>query len=136
MSQMRGRLLIYSFVSSVFFILWSYVCVCTCLPTLGARACMGLYFFVHLMWVFRCSLGVCKCVGVSGRKRSLHRFEESNQRLEKFSRFLCSSEALLPTLISDYRRACRRALFFTEFFDDILHSCCTDYEHVFPYRSL
>lgn len=95
MSQMRGRLLIYSFVSSVFFILWSYVCVCTCLPTLGARACMGLYFFVHLMWVFRCSLGVCKCVGVSGRKRSLHRFEESNQRLAKFSRFLCSSEASL-----------------------------------------
>lgn len=72
-----------------------YVCAHACQLLARVRECMGLYFFVHLMWVFRCSLGVCKCVGVSGRKRSLHRFEESNQRLAEFSRFLCSSEASL-----------------------------------------
>lgn len=76
------------------FIFW-YVNVWASLTTVHVYMdlCVPLYFFAHFICVFRYGSGVCKCVGFTGgKKRSLHWFEEPNQRLENFPRLLCSSE--------------------------------------------
>ncbi len=102
MSQMRERLFISSFVSILFFFIFS-VYICSCRP--ACQLC------VDILYVCLCiSLPVpCGCLGVaqecvsvlaSVEKRSLHRFEEPNQRLANFPRLLCSSEATAGLLFS------------------------------------
>lgn len=109
--------------------------------------CPPLYSFDCCVWVFRCGSRARKCVGSSGNKRSLHRFEEPNQMLANFSRLLCSSEAIAGLLFCRPPSSCSHlptcpitaggwgALLSTGLCVDVLHSCGTR-RNLLPRRSV
>lgn len=138
MSQMRGRLFISPFVSTLFFTFW-YTNLNASLPTVRVCGCLCA-LFISLPILCVCLGVVQDCVSVLASKKDPYTGLKS--LIKGWQIFLASCVVLrrllgssrlplfllppFPTpLIPDYWRGCRRALFFTRLCGDVLHSCCT-----------